>query len=136
VSYGTDIFCYDRLMTGRLASRAEVVAQAVFRRLTTARGTLRDGDEGLVYGLDLLGFVGTVGTDAAIAALPDAIRAECLKDDRVDACDVSVLADRGTDGLVTLLIDVGCSLANEDDVFRLSVSVSNVEVALLGVITS
>lgn len=135
MSYGADTFCYDQLFTGRLATGAELVAQAVFRRLTTTRGTLRDGDEGLVYGIDLLSFVGTVGTDAAVDALPDVVRAEVLKDDRVDRCDVRVLANRSPDGTVELLLDVDCSLADEDGDFQLSVSVSNVTVALLGVTT-
>jgi hypothetical protein len=136
MTYGKDTWCYDRIQTGRLASGVEVVAQAIFRRLNTARGTLRDGDEGIVYGMDLLDFVGTVGTDTAIAVLPDAARAEVLKDDRVSRCEATAAATRGTDGLVQIVLDLDCFLVDEGESFTLSIGVDDVTVALLGVTTT
>lgn len=131
MTYGVDSYCYDRLVTGRLVSGPELVAQAIFRRLTTPRGTLRGGEDEAVYGLDVQDFIGTVGTDDAIAALPDAIATEVKKDDRVDLVDVEVTADRGTDGLVALLIDVTYSLHDSTDSFTLSVRASDLDVSLL-----
>jgi hypothetical protein len=133
MTYGRDVYCFDHMVTGRLATGAELVAQALYRRLTTPRGTLRDGDEGLVYGIDMLGFVGTVGTVAAIDALPDVIRAEAQKDDRLDTINVKIFSEKASDGLVTLFVDIDATLADEDSDFRLSISVSDVTIALLGV---
>ncbi len=133
MSYGTDIYCFDRLQTGRFVSGSEVVAQALYRRLTTPRGTLRDGDEGSVYGFDVMGFVGLVGNQAALDALPDAVIAECLKDDRVSSLEVVATGTVESDGtmLITLTIDV--FLHDSEDTFTLTLSVSNVTVALLGI---
>lgn len=133
MSFGTDTYCYDQIRTGRLVSGVEVLAQATYRRLTTARGTLDDGEEGTVYGLDLLDFTGTVGSDAAVDALPDVVMAEVLKDDRVERCEVSATIERATDGLDSILLDVDVFPADEAGSFTLSLSVSDVTVALLGV---
>ena len=136
MSYGVDLFCYDQLFTGRLASGVELVAQAIFRRLNTARGTLRDGDEGLVYGLDLLDFVGTVGTKNAVDALPDAVVAEILKDDRVARAEASAVIQRTSEGLVTIVLDIDVTLTEADETFTLTLGVGDVSVALLGVTTT
>ncbi len=133
MSYGTDIYCYDRIQTGRLASGAEVVAQAIYRRLTTPRGTLRDGDEGAVYGFDVMNFVGTVGSANAIDALPDAVTAEILKDDRVDRADVVATGTIDDDGLVAITLTIDVTLHDSEDAFTLTLSVSDVSAALLGV---
>ncbi len=136
MSYGVDIFAYDQIFTGRLASGVELVAQAIFRRLNTARGTLRDGDEGLVYGLDLLDFVGTVGTQNAVDALPDAVVAEILKDDRVARAEASAAIQRTSEGLVTIVLDIDVTLTEADETFTLTLGVGDVSVALLGVTTT
>jgi hypothetical protein len=133
MTFGRDTYCYDSIRTGRVATGVELLGQALFRRLITPRGTLRDGDEGLVYGLDVLGFVGMVGTAAAVDAIPDAIRAECLKDDRVDRVDASASITRTTDGLATILVDLDVFPADADESFTLSVSVSEISVTLLGI---
>jgi hypothetical protein len=136
VSYGTDLWCYDQLQTGRLASGVELVAQAIFRRLNTARGTLRDGDEGQVYGLDLLDFVGAVGTQASVDALPDAVVAEILKDDRVATASAFASIKTSSEGLVTVLLDVSATLVEAEENFTLTLSIGDVSVALLGVTTN
>lgn len=136
MSFGTDTHCYDAIRTGLLVSSVELLAQAIYRRLTTPRGTLDDGDEGLVYGLDLLDFTGTLGTDEAVDAIPDMVIAEVLKDDRVDRCEVSASIERGTDGLVVINLDVDVFPADESQSFTLSLSVNDVTVALLGVTTT
>lgn len=133
MTYGRDLWCYDRLFTGRLATDAEVVAQALFRRLNTARGTLRDGEDGAVYGLDILDFIGQVGVDNTVDALAPAVVTEVLKDDRVRSARADVTVNRGTDGLVEVLLDISATLRDADDTFTLSIGVSDVTVQLLGV---
>lgn len=133
MSYGRDTYCYDQIFTGRLASGIEVLAQAVYRRLNTARGTLRDGEEGEVYGLDLLDFVGMVGSADAVDAIPDTVIAEVLKDDRIDRVEATANSTTGEDGLATILLDIDVFPRDETDAFTLSLSVSDVSLALLGV---
>lgn len=133
MSYGTDVYCYDQVFTGRFATGLEALAQAIYRRLTTPRGTLDDGEEGSVYGLDVLDFTGTVGTVAAVDALPDVVRAEILKDDRVGRVEITAAVERLTSGLVLINLDIDVFPADETDPFQLSLAVSDVTVALLGV---
>lgn len=135
MSYGTDSYCYDRLVTGQLVSGPELVAQAIYRRLTTARGTLRDGDDGLVYGIDLQDFVGRMATESAVVVLPDIVRAEVLKDDRVERVEVLATPVKGTDGLVSITLELDVYLLDSGEDFTLTLSASAVSVALLGVTT-
>lgn len=129
--YGGDTWCADSYSPGRFARGATAVVQALYRRLITPRGTLRGGDAERAYGLDLAGFIGAMG-DSAGAALPGAIRAELLKDDRV--ADVTATAARtvASSGLVTYTIEVTGELHDEQGDFRFSVSASDVTVELVG----
>jgi hypothetical protein len=131
--YGRDTYCYDRIVTGRTATGVELLAQAIYRRLTTPRGTLDDGDEGLVYGLDVSDFVGMIGTQAAVDALPGAVEAELLKDDRLSSVTVTATVVTDAAGLSTITLTVAGIPVDEAEEFILSLSVSDVTVALLGV---
>lgn len=130
--YGTDTYCWDRLRTGRLVSGVELVAQALYRRLTTPRGTLRDGDAGQIYGLDMQDFVGRVGTADAIAALPALVRAEILKDDRVTNATVKATTTTSPAGLISVTLTIDAELVNAGNQFQLTLGVSAVTVAVLG----
>ncbi len=130
--YGTDIFCYDRLITGRLVSGVEVVAQALFRRLTTPRGTLRGGEDESIYGLDLLDFIGRVSEEQALDTLPSLIEAECLKDDRLAECTVTLTRTTATDGTVALVISINAVTAPQGDSFDLTLAVANATVSVIG----
>jgi hypothetical protein len=135
MSYGSDIWCFDQPFTGRLASGVDVVAQAIYRRLTTPRGTLRGGEEESVYGLDLLDFVGTVGTTAALDALPPVVEAETLKDDRILSADVTATFTISSAGEVAITLQIECVLRDSDEEFALTLGISDVAVSLLGVTT-
>lgn len=134
--YGIDAYCWDELRTGRLVSGAELVAQAIYRRLTTPRGTLRDGDDGDVYGFDLLDFIGKVGSKAAIDVLPGAVVAEVLKDDRVSSATCVITASVDTAGMVALAVTVDVTLRDEGDGFTLTLDVSDAAVAFGGFSTT
>lgn len=134
--YGQDIYCLDSLRTGRYARGAQLVAQAMYRRLTTSRGTLRGGEEEDQYGLDLSEYLGAVGVDAAIASLPTRVRAELLKDDRVLTIAVTVAHAEARDKLDTIAVRVSGVLADESGVFDLTLSVNDVDTALLGLETT
>lgn len=131
--FGRDQWCTDEIRTGQFVTGVTLVAQAIYRRLTTARGTLRDGDDGQVYGTDVADFVGMVGTDAAIDALPDVVQAEVLKDDRVERVTCAASITRDAAGLATITLEVQCFLRDEEEDFTLTLAVSDVSVALVGI---
>lgn len=129
MSYGTDTYCYDRPVTGRLATGVELLAQACYRRLTTPRGTLDDGEDGVVYGTDIADFVGRHDADLA----PAAVEAELLKDDRIASVNASASVATAADGAVTVTLEIDVFPYDETTPFRLTLAASDVTVALLGV---
>lgn len=130
--YGQDTWCLDALQPGRYATGAVLVAQAIYRRLITPRGTLRGGDEESAYGLDLSGYVGAVGYLSAVQALPSLVRAEIAKDDRVGDVDcAATLADLGSGG-VSINLSLSVNLADESQSFTLTLAVTDVTTTLLG----
>jgi hypothetical protein len=94
---------------------------------------LRGGDAESTYGFDVAGYVGAVGYDTAVAALPGQVRAELLKDDRV--ADVAVSAARVTDaaGSSAITISAHVVLVDSGESFDLTVSATDVTLTLLGV---
>lgn len=134
MNYGTDTYMFDSLRTGRMATAVDLLAQACYRRLTTPRGTLDDGEEGAVYGLDVCDFVGRTSTADAAVSLPAAVEAELAKDDRIAEVLVTATITTATDG--TDAIDLEVSVVPFDEAintFQLTLAVSAVSVSVLGV---
>jgi hypothetical protein len=131
--FGVEMWCTDRLRTGKYVSGRVALAQAIYRRLTTPRGTLRGGDAEQAYGIDLPGFVGRTAIPIALAALPGIIRAELLKDDRISDVVATVIADTPDNGLVTLTITIRVVAADEDEEFSLTLAASSATIELLGI---
>ena len=88
--YGKDTSCTRGMRTGRLVTGVELVAEAIYRRLTTPRGTLRGGEEEANYGLDLASLVGSGTSPSAAAAMPGKIENECKKDERIESVTATV----------------------------------------------
>lgn len=132
MSFGTDVWCTDSIRTGRLARGRQVVAQALYRRVTTPRGMLRGGEEEGAYGIDLVGYVGAVGTALALRALPGIVRAEFLKDDRVADASVAATISRATPGVISVVLQVNVVLIGEGEDFSLTLSVDATSVTILG----
>jgi hypothetical protein len=130
VGYGREVWCTDAIVTGRYVTGWLVVAQALYRRLITPRGTLRWGDEESCYGLDVSGFVGAMGEDASVLALPALVAAELSKDDRVADVRCSALTSEAN-GLISIVLTVDVVLASEDSDFRLTLSITDARVVLL-----
>lgn len=134
MSYGTDTWMYDELRTGRMATGVDLLAQACYRRLTTPRGTLDDGDDGAVYGLDLAGFIGSATPQNAEATIPPLVEAELLKDDRLASVEASATAVTDSAGLTAITLDVLVTPFDEStSTFTLTLAVSAVTVEILGV---
>lgn len=131
--YGKDLYCFDRLFTGRFAAGTDLLAQAAYRRLTTARGTLDDGEEGQVYGIDIADFIGRVGDAAAVDTLAPLVSAELLKDDRFAEVDARATADTNSAGETSITLDINITPVDAAESFTLSLAVSAVSVEVLGV---
>jgi hypothetical protein len=130
--YGTDTWCGDSLVTGRLAKGVRLVALALYRRLITPRGTLVGGDDESAYGFDLASYVGAVGYPVAIAALPSIVRGELMKDERVSDVVVETLIVQGDDGLQDIQLEVTALLSDESETFTLVLAVDDVTTAIVG----
>lgn len=81
--FGSDLSCADDLTADMAELDTDdplVVAQAVYRRLTTPRGGLIDDPD---YGLDVRSFLHKGMTPAEVRAIAGQIRLEILKDERV-----------------------------------------------------
>lgn len=124
VDYGTDISCTDDMdPLAREVSGQEVVAQAIYRRLTTPRGRLIDDPD---YGTDVRSFLHRGLTTAELRAVEAAIRSEVLKDERIAL--VTVKATSADDGQsMTVVLNVTTGLGP----FRLVFAVTAETVSLL-----
>jgi len=122
---GTDLSCVSDCTpdfaeaTGRLC-----LAQAVARRLLTPRGGLVDDPN---YGFDLTGYVNDDVSTADLARIQANTEAECLKDERVEAADVTLSVS--TAGLMIGKIILTDSVGP----FTLVLSIDEVTVSILKV---
>lgn len=128
--FGRDISCTDSLRTGRYVTGTRLVGEAIFRRLTTPRGTLRGGEAEANYGLDLVGILGTRTSPDFIATLPDRIRNEVTKDERVDDVDVEIVE---TGNAVVSALEITLRVQTSSAPFSLVLGVSSVTAELLGI---
>lgn len=129
-NFGRDTSCTTSLKTGRFVVGTRLVAEAIYRRLTTPRGMLRGGEEEANYGLDLCGLVGTTDPIATAASLPGRIQAELLKDERIESVSVSVVPlVEGPSVSFTITI----AAVTGAGPFTLTLRASSVSVELLGV---
>ncbi len=128
--FGRDTSCTDKYRSGILVSGRRLVAEACYRRLITARGTLRGGEDEANYGLDLADAIGQATSTKTAAALPGQIQTELLKDERVISVDVTV--DATIQGPAT---SYAVAVNGQTDIgpFSLVLGVSGVTVDLLGI---
>jgi hypothetical protein len=132
--YGVEMWCFGTPMPGRFARGVMVVAQALYNRTRTPRGTLRGPSARAgTYGLDLAGYVGAVGYPTAARAIPRLLAGEFLKDDRV--ADVAISASIVTDtaGLTSITLDANVTLSETGESFTLTLGVDDTDVSVLGV---
>lgn len=76
-----------------------IVPEALLRRLSTTRGSNPDD---LDYGYNVAELLRMPMTGAELATVPGRIRAECMKDDRVETADVKLERTSPTSFLLRL----------------------------------
>jgi hypothetical protein len=136
IGYGTDTWCGDSLVTGRMSRGVMTVALSQYRCLITPKGTLRgiaDDEEEFAWGFDVSALVGTMSSQSAVGALPGMIAAELAKDDRVYNVIATVTAAANSSGHVEYDISVTSTLVESDVSFVLTMHVDDVTAALTGV---
>ncbi|AKT38249.1 hypothetical protein [Chondromyces crocatus] len=87
--FGVDLDCAEDLdpLMGTVTG-LQVVAQAIYRRLSTPRGMVLDAPD---YGFDLRSLLHKGMSPAEQAALPGLVRAEVLKEERIQSATVQIL---------------------------------------------
>jgi hypothetical protein len=114
------------MVTGRLSSGLRLVAEAIVRRLTTAKGELPGGREEADYGLDVQSCLGADMGPGELAAVKARIESEVRKDPRVSRAVANVVFD----GL-GMQIDLECG-TNEGP-FELVMRATETSVEVIGV---
>lgn len=129
--YGVEIYCDDRLRTGRLSRGIVTVGLAQYRRLITRRGTVRQNQQPVNYGLALDELVGQLGVEASVVMLPSLIRAELAKDDRVASIGVDVRSEEIEPGGWRVVVVVRVTAYDESGAFEFTLGVTTDGVDLI-----
>lgn len=136
--YGRELWCGDSLRTGRYVTGNLLVMQALYRRLNTPRGTLGDISDDFpderIYGIDLASYCGATASEFSIAGLPNIVRSELLKDDRVADVAVTLASVQQTDAGWLLSLNIRVVLSDSGDSFAFTLDASSVGVTLLGAV--
>ena len=129
MSYGTDISCvddFDAQLT--LADDNLALAQAIARRLITPRGAgILWGDR--EYGTDVRRWIGTCDPVAQLPTISAAVRAEALKDERVNDCIVEVTFDEDL-STISIKFLIQPYPANSPFEFTLAIDAVTVEILM------
>jgi hypothetical protein len=124
--YGGDLSCVQDI-TATLDEvdpfSVRALAEAIIRRLSTARGTLIDDFD---YGLDLRGFCSRGVPASELAELAGRVRLEISKDDRIDTATVSASYAHGELRLTVRITPFDAQLGG----FRLTLAVTSAEVLI------
>lgn len=120
---GTDFDCGEDLSpTLGLVSGRKALAQAILRRLSTRRGEL---ERHPTYGVDVASCLNDDLGTQELLALQQAIRAQCLEDERVRRVDVEVSTPTQRS------LRIALRLTDADGPFRLVFAASQLTVAIL-----
>jgi phage baseplate assembly protein W len=128
---GRDTSCTTGLRSGRLVSGARLVAESLYRRLDTRRGTLRGGRDEANFGIRLSDYIGQGDDEFVRSSLPGIITAEATKDIRIDASRLRVAVTRTRPG-VGVKYDVRVTGWTDTGPFDIVLQVSAVTVELVG----
>jgi hypothetical protein len=107
-NYGSDLYSVEDVDPTRTVTGVELVGQDAYWRLRTpnAQGILEADSPD--YGLDLEGLIGSIDTPSDAAALPDKIRSELKKDERILTVDSTITRTEQSSGAVDYDIAIRC----------------------------
>lgn len=127
--FGRDLSCTNAMQRGRMVSGVRLIAEAIFRRITTPRGELLYNPN---YGDDVRELIQMDfdSENAARSFIQSRVEAQCDFEDRVTNVRVEVSFAQ-IDDERTAIIDIYCD--SEIGPFDLSVSATELDVSLLKV---
>lgn len=110
----------------------ETVAQAIYRRITTDVGVLRFFEDDNNYGVDIISYLQKCVTPKEIQLLPNIIKNEILKDDRI--IPETLIVKLNTDRLneyINLTISGFCYSTSGNRKFNLVMNVSDLSATIV-----
>jgi hypothetical protein len=124
-NFGTDLSCTTDLTTlMNEVGGIQIVSEAIYRRLTTPRGAnIWDPN----YGFDLQTLLNDDVNPGDLPPLQQSIQQECLKDQRIIACQCQLQLLPLPSGVLIITLTLTTGLGP----FSLVLSVSNATVAIL-----
>ncbi len=127
--YGVDTSATSRVHYGRTVTGAVLVAEAMFRRLSSERGSLPSDRS---YGWSITRWLGSEWTEQRRKSTPGLIANELRKDDRVEPATLQVEIEETTDdhGGVSLIITI-FAFTTEGERFELVFAASAATTQLL-----
>lgn len=127
INFGSDTYCISDipLIDLQVTDAKTLVAQRLARRLTTPRGGLAAIGDEADFGWDVRQYVNGRMSPALLSQAQQQIAAECLKDEEVASCDVSMSFVNG--GALTITLQV----TTADGPFSLVLNVSQVSYTAL-----
>jgi hypothetical protein len=132
--YGRTVLCVDALRTGRYARGQYALAQSLYHRITTPRGSLEEPSAAAQsYGDDIADAIGSDAAPDLGAVLAQRVRASFLKDDRVLDVGVraTVAALEGEAGLAEISLDVEVTPRDASGNFAFTLGVSEAKGVVL-----
>lgn len=90
INFGLDLSSLDDIDETRTVTGVELVAQDTYWRLQTPRGMGILEADAPTYGIDLLGMIGSVETEADAASISGRIQSALTDDDRIASAVVTV----------------------------------------------
>lgn len=118
--FGRDVSATDRVRAGVIVTGARLVAEALYRRWITPKGSVEDHPDD---GEDVEQWCGCSFTEDELASIGPKLRAEGKKDDRIGTLDVLV---RRTSGRSDAIDITGRGVTKSGDAFALSLRVGDV----------
>lgn len=132
--YGRTVLCADALRTGRYARGQYALAQSLYHRITTPRGSLEEPSAAAqAYGDDISDALGSDAAPDLGAVLAQRVRASFLKDDRVLDAGVtaSVSPIVGEEGLAEVSLEVEITPRDASGNFAFTLGVSEAKGVVL-----
>jgi hypothetical protein len=109
---GLDLYSVEDVDETRTVTGVDLVAQDAYWRLRTTPDqgiVVEDSPEG--YGFDLEGVIGALDSEEDEAALPDKIRSELKKDERILSVESTISRSVAKNGAVDYDIAIKCETA-------------------------
>lgn len=123
--YGTDTSCGpDGYQPGRVVTAGALVAESIFRRITTAAGTVVDAEDHIYF--DVGRHLASGATDSDLRKIDSEVRAVIASDDRIAGFSLDVARNAAGDEVV---IKIKGKLS-DGDAFALTFDVDEASVAL------